>query len=95
MAGMARSPPVSWKAVAGILGALPLHQIWNTVRQTEVISCSELEQLVATKKISEVVVDSDTIEGTAKEPAADGKSKVVLSGSIRRSRISLPTKGSR
>ena len=66
-----------WYIVAGILGALLLHQIWNTARQTEAISYSEFEQLVAAKKISEVVVGSDTIEGTLKEPAADGKSKVV------------------
>jgi cell division protease FtsH len=66
-----------WYIVAGILGALLLHQIWNTARQTEAISYSEFEQLVAAKKISEVVVGSDTIEGMLKEPAADGKSKVV------------------
>jgi cell division protease FtsH len=66
-----------WYIVAGILGALLLHQIWNTARQTEAISYSEFEQLVAAKKVSEVVVGSDTIEGTLKKPAADGKSKVV------------------
>jgi cell division protease FtsH len=54
-----------------------LQQIWNTSRQTEAIPYSEFEQLVTDKKIAEVVIDSDMIEGTLKEPAPDGKTKFV------------------
>ena len=66
-----------WYLVAAILAALALQQIWNTSRQTEAIPYSEFEQLVTDKKIAEVVINSDMIEGTLKEPAADGKTKFV------------------
>ena len=66
-----------WYLVAAILAALALQQIWTTSRQTEAIPYSEFEQLVTDKKIAEVVIDSDMIEGTLKEPAADGKTKFV------------------
>ena len=66
-----------WYLVAAILAALALQQIWNTSRQTEAIPYSEFEQLVTDKKIAEVVIDSDMIEGTLKEPAPDGKTKFV------------------
>ncbi|MGA9488587.1 MAG: ATP-dependent zinc metalloprotease FtsH [Methylocella sp.] len=66
-----------WYLVAAILAALALQQIWTTSRQTEAIPYSEFEQLVTDKKIAEVVINSDMIEGTLKEPAADGKTKFV------------------
>ena len=66
-----------WYLVAAILAALALQQIWNTSRQTEAIPYSEFEQLVTDKKIAEVVIDLDMIEGTLKEPAPDGKTKFV------------------
>ncbi|MGA7657080.1 MAG: ATP-dependent zinc metalloprotease FtsH [Methylocella sp.] len=66
-----------WYLVAAILAALALQQIWTTSRQTEAIPYSEFEQLVTDKKIAEVVINSDMIEGTLKEPAPDGKTKFV------------------
>jgi cell division protease FtsH len=53
-----------WYVVAAGLGALLLNQYWNISRQTDAISYSRFEQLVAGKKISAVVIDSDIIEGT-------------------------------
>jgi 1-aminocyclopropane-1-carboxylate deaminase/D-cysteine desulfhydrase-like pyridoxal-dependent ACC family enzyme len=64
-------------AVAAIFGVLLLQQSWNTLRQTEAISYTEFARLVASKKISEAVINSDMIEGTLKEPALDGKNKMV------------------
>ncbi|MGA7385011.1 MAG: ATP-dependent zinc metalloprotease FtsH [Methylocella sp.] len=66
-----------WYLVAAALGALLLNQYWNVSRQTDAISYSQFEQLVAGKKISAVVIDSDMIEGTLKEPGPDGKTKFV------------------
>src|ERR1700730_17595715 len=66
-----------WYVVAAGLGALLLNQYWNISRQTDAISYSRFEQLVAGKKISAVVIDSDIIEGTLKEPGPDGKTKFV------------------
>ena len=64
-----------WFLVAAILAALVLQQIWTTSRQTEAIPYSEFEQLVAGKKVAEVMIGPDMIEGTLKEPAPDGKTK--------------------
>ncbi|MGB6176424.1 MAG: ATP-dependent zinc metalloprotease FtsH [Methylocella sp.] len=66
-----------WYAVAALLGALLLNQYWTISRQTDAISYSQFEQLVAGKKISAVVIDPDIIEGTLKEPGPDGKTKFV------------------
>ncbi len=66
-----------WCAVAAIFGILLLQQSWNTLRQTEAISYTEFAQLVASKKISEAVINSDMIEGTLKEPAPDGRNKLI------------------
>ena len=66
-----------WYVVAAGLGALILNQYWNVSRQTDAISYSQFEQLVAGKKISAVVIDQDIIEGTLKEPGPDGKTKFV------------------
>jgi cell division protease FtsH len=66
-----------WYIAAAILGALLLQQMWTTSRQTEAISYSEFEKLVADKKVSEVVIDSDVIQGTLKEPGPGGKTKFV------------------
>jgi len=66
-----------WYLVAAVLGALLLQQVWNTSQQTEAIPYSAFEQLVAEKKIAEVVIGSDMIEGTLKQPGPDGKDKFV------------------
>ncbi len=66
-----------WYVVAAVMGALLLNQYWNVSRQTDAISYSQFEQLVADQKIAAVVIDSDLIEGTLKEPGPDGKTKFV------------------
>ncbi|MDQ6703686.1 MAG: ATP-dependent zinc metalloprotease FtsH [Pseudomonadota bacterium] len=66
-----------WYAVAAVLGVLLLLAFWNASRQPEAISYTEFEQLVAGNKISEVVIDSNIIEGTLTEPAPGGKTKFV------------------
>jgi len=66
-----------WYIIAAVFAALLLQQIWNTSRQTEAIPYSKFEQLVTDKKIAEVVIDSDMIEGTLKEPGPDSKNKFV------------------
>jgi cell division protease FtsH len=68
---------MAWSIVTAVLGALLISQIWNTAGQTEAISYSDFEQLVADKKIAEVVIASDTIQGRLKEKGPDGKDKFV------------------
>ena len=65
-----------WYIIAAVFAALLLQQIWNTSRQTEAIPYSKFEQLVTDKKIAEVVIDSDMIEGTA-QGARAGRQKQI------------------
>ncbi|HXW69888.1 MAG TPA: ATP-dependent zinc metalloprotease FtsH [Methylocella sp.] len=66
-----------WYLAFFILGALFLQQLWYASRQIDAIPYSEFEQLVADKKVADVIVGTDTIEGTLKAPGPDGKSKFV------------------
>ncbi|HTV31621.1 MAG TPA: ATP-dependent zinc metalloprotease FtsH [Methylocella sp.] len=66
---------IIWSFIAIVLAVLLLLQTWNTSQQTAAIPYSEFEKLAAQKKIAEVVVNSDVIEGTLKEPDAQGKTK--------------------
>jgi len=50
--------------VAAGLGIILLQDFSTACRQTETIPYSEFEQLVSDNKVAEVVVGSDTIQGT-------------------------------
>ena len=47
--------------------------MWLRFAQVETIPYSQFEQLLAENKISEVLVDNDTIQGKLKEPLPDGR----------------------
>lgn len=66
-----------WYIIAAAFGVLIFQQLWTTSRQTAAISYSEFEKLAKEKKIAEVVIDSDMIQGTLKEKGPDGKDKFV------------------
>jgi cell division protease FtsH len=66
-----------WYIIAAIFGLLLFQQMWTTSRQTAAISYSEFEKLVAEGKVAEVVIDSDTIQGTLKEKGPEGKTRFV------------------
>lgn len=66
-----------WYIIAAVMGMLLVQQAWNAYRQTETISYSEFETLVADKKISDVVIGSDTIQGTLKTPSSSGVDKFI------------------
>jgi cell division protease FtsH len=66
-----------WFIIAAVMGTLLAQQAWNAYQQTETISYSEFEALVADKKISEVVVGSNTIQGTLKTPAPNGVTQFI------------------
>ncbi|HET6377984.1 MAG TPA: ATP-dependent zinc metalloprotease FtsH [Methylocella sp.] len=66
-----------WYIIAAAFGVLIFQQLWTTSRQTAAISYSEFEKLAEEKKIAEVVIDSDMIQGTLKEKGPDGKDKFV------------------
>jgi cell division protease FtsH len=66
-----------WYIIAAVTGILLLQQVWTTVQETETISYTEFEKLVADKNIASVVIHTDMIEGTLKTPAPNGKDKFV------------------
>ena len=61
-----------WYIVVAAIGILLLQQVWSSYQPTTTIPYSEFEKLVAEKQISEVVIGSDTIQGTLKKPLPNG-----------------------
>src|SRR3974377_363162 len=55
-----------WYIFAAFLGVMLIQYLWLQYTQIETIPYSQFEQLVDQNKISEVLVGSDTIQGTLK-----------------------------
>ena len=62
-----------WYFFAAFLGLMLIQYLWVQYTQIETIPYSQFEQLLDQNKISEVLVGSDTIQGTLKEPFPDGR----------------------
>src|SRR5437764_13529134 len=63
----------TWYILAAFLGVMLIQYLWLQYTQIETIPYSQFEQLVDQNKISEVLVGSDSIQGTLKEPFPNGK----------------------
>src|SRR6516165_5623986 len=63
----------TWYFFAAFLGLMLIQYLWFQYTQVETIPYSQFEQLLQENKISEVLVGSDTIQGTLKEPFPDGR----------------------
>ena len=63
----------TWYIFAAFLGVMLIQFLWLRFTQIETIPYSQFEQLLAENKISEVLVGTETIEGTLKEPFPDGR----------------------
>src|ERR1700693_649326 len=63
----------TWYIFAAFLGVMLIQSLWLRFTQVETIPYSQFEQLLAENKISEVLVGAGTIQGTLKEPLADGR----------------------
>src|ERR1700733_6379361 len=63
----------TWYIFAAFLGVMLIQYLWVQYTQIETIPYSQFEQLLDQNKISEVLVGSDTIQGTLKEPFPDGR----------------------
>jgi cell division protease FtsH len=63
----------TWYIFAAFLGVMLIQSVWQSYTQVETIPYSQFEQLLADNKISDVLVGSDTIQGTLKEPFPDGR----------------------
>jgi cell division protease FtsH len=62
-----------WYIFAAFLGVMLIQFLWLRFTEVETIPYSQFEQLLAENKISEVLVGSETIQGTLKEPLPDGR----------------------
>jgi cell division protease FtsH len=63
----------TWYIFAAFLGVMLIQYLWIQYTQVETIPYSQFEQLLNDNKISEVLVGSETIQGTLKEPFPDGR----------------------
>ena len=63
-------------AVLALLGVMFIHDLWVGYRQVAVLPYSQFQALVREKKVAEVQVGEDRLQGTLKEPL-DGKTRFV------------------
>src|SRR5258706_1571757 len=63
----------TWYIFAAFVGVMLIQSLWLNFTQVETIPYSQFEQLLAENKISEVLVGTETIQGTLKEPFPDGR----------------------
>jgi cell division protease FtsH len=62
-----------WYFFAAFLGLMLIQYLWLQYTQVETIPYSQFEQLLDENKISDVLVGTETIQGTLKEPFPDGR----------------------
>jgi cell division protease FtsH len=63
----------TWYIFAAFLGLMLIQYLWLQYKEVETIPYSQFEQLLEQNKISEVLVGSETIQGTLKEPLPGGR----------------------
>src|SRR5262249_47901528 len=63
----------TWYIFAAFIGVMLIQYLWLQFTRVETIPYSQFEQLLDDNKISEVLVGSETIHGTLKEPFPDGR----------------------
>ncbi len=63
-------------ALVALMGVMFIHDLWVGYRQVAVLPYSQFQQLVRDKKVAEVQVGEERLQGTLKEPL-DGKTRFV------------------
>jgi cell division protease FtsH len=63
-------------ALVALMGVMFIHDLWVGYRQVAVLPYSQFQQLVREKKVAEVQVGEDKLQGTLKEPL-DGKTRFI------------------
>jgi cell division protease FtsH len=63
----------TWYIFAAFLALMLFQYVWLQFNQVATIPYSQFEELLAANKISEVLVGTETIQGTLKEPLPDGR----------------------
>ncbi len=62
-----------WYIILALFAILLFQNWWAASRQIEVIQYSQFEELLEARKIEEVYVRQNRLEGMLKEPSADGR----------------------
>ncbi|MHB8885031.1 MAG: ATP-dependent zinc metalloprotease FtsH [Methylovirgula sp.] len=68
---------IIWSIVAAAMGFMLLQLVWSSSQKITTIPYSEFEKLVADKQVTEVVISSDTIQGTLKQALPKGNKDFV------------------
>ncbi|HEY3180646.1 MAG TPA: ATP-dependent zinc metalloprotease FtsH [Casimicrobiaceae bacterium] len=68
-----------WYLIIAVIGVLWLREIWVTARQVQPIPYSEFQQQLKDGRIKEIAISRDTIQGSYKQPTADGHDRFVTS----------------
>jgi cell division protease FtsH len=63
----------TWYIFAAFIGVMLIQYVWLQFIQVETIPYSQFEQLLEENKISEVLVGSESVQGTLKDPLPDGR----------------------
>jgi cell division protease FtsH len=63
--------------VLALLGVVLLHDLWTSYQTVEQLPYSQFRELLEAGKVSEVVVEGDTIRGVLAEPGPSGKTRFV------------------
>ena len=66
-----------WYLIIAIIGVLWLREAWVTARQVQPIPYSQFQQQLKDGRIKEIAVSRDTIQGSYKEPTADGRERFI------------------
>ena len=66
-----------WSLIGAAIGFMLLQLVWSSYQTITTISYSQFEKLVAEKQVSKVVISSDTIQGTLKQPLPKGTQDFV------------------
>jgi cell division protease FtsH len=62
-----------WYTIAAVVGVLLIQYFWSSYSQIETIPYSQFEQLLNDRKVAEVTVGAESVQGSLKEPLPSGK----------------------
>jgi len=62
-----------WYVIAALIGVFLIQSIWTSYSKVATIPYTQFEKLLASDQVAKVTVSRDSIQGTLKEPLADGK----------------------
>jgi cell division protease FtsH len=62
-----------WYVIAALIGVFLIQSLWTSYSKVATIPYTQFEKLLSSDQVAKVTVSRDSIQGTLKEPLADGK----------------------